>query len=41
MLSTAQGPDPYFAYKIHHVVKARTAWTLCEEFGIYEALPVA
>jgi ubiquinone/menaquinone biosynthesis C-methylase UbiE len=38
VLSTAQGPDPYFAYKIHHVMKSRTAWTLCEEFGIYEAL---
>ncbi len=38
MLTVGPGPDPYFAYKIHHVDRARTAWVLSEEFGLYEAL---
>ena len=38
MLTIGQGPDPYFAYKFHHVERARTAWVLSEEFGLYEAL---
>ena len=38
MLTIGPGPDPYFAYKIHHVDRARTAWVLSEEFGLYEAL---
>ncbi|MFA6110291.1 MAG: methyltransferase [Candidatus Latescibacterota bacterium] len=38
MLRYAPGPDPYFAYKLHHVDRARTAWVLAEEFGVFEAL---
>ncbi len=38
MLTIGQGPDPYFAYKFHHVERARTAWVLSEEFGLNEAL---
>jgi hypothetical protein len=38
MLKYAPGPDPYFAYKLHHVDRARVAWVLAEEFGLYEAL---
>lgn len=38
MISTASGPDIYFAYKFHHVRRAELAWTLSEEFGVYEAL---
>ncbi len=38
MLTTQPGPDPYFAYKMHHVERARTAWILSDELGIYEAL---
>ena len=38
MLTIGPGPDPYFAYKLHHVDRARTAWVLSEEFGLYEAL---
>ena len=38
MLTIGPGADPYFAYKIHHVERARVAWILSEEFGIYEAL---
>lgn len=38
MLTIGPGPDPYFAYKIHHVERAKTAWILSEEFGLYEAL---
>ena len=38
MLTIGPGPDPYFAYKLHHVDRARTAWILSEEFGLYEAL---
>ena len=38
MLTVGPGPDPYFAYKLHHVDRARTAWVLSEEFGLYEAL---
>ena len=26
MLTIGPGPDPYFAYKIHHVERAKTAW---------------
>ena len=35
MLTIGPGPDPYFAYKIHHVERAKTAWILSEEFGMY------
>lgn len=38
MIHTAPGPDIYFAYKLHHVRRAQTAWVLSEEFGLYEAL---
>ncbi|MEW6755610.1 MAG: hypothetical protein AB1505_32235, partial [Candidatus Latescibacterota bacterium] len=38
MLDTHPGPDPYVFYKMHHVDRARTAWVLSEEFGLYEAL---
>ena len=33
MLTIGPGPAPYFAYKIHHVERAKTAWILSEEFG--------
>jgi hypothetical protein len=38
MLDVRPGPDPYVFYKMHHVDRARTAWILSEEFGLYEAL---
>ena len=38
MLTTGPGPDPYFAYKMHHVDRAKVAWALSEELGLYEAL---
>ncbi|MCY3761657.1 MAG: methyltransferase [Gemmatimonadetes bacterium] len=38
MLTIGPGPDPYFAYKFHHVERAKTAWVLSEEFGLYEAM---
>ncbi|MFA6110964.1 MAG: methyltransferase [Candidatus Latescibacterota bacterium] len=31
-------PDPYVFYKMHHVDRARRAWALSEELGLYEAL---
>lgn len=38
MLDVRPGPDPYVFYKMHHVDRARTAWILSDEFGLYEAL---
>jgi acetylserotonin N-methyltransferase len=38
MLRCGPGPDPYFAYKMHHIDRARASWVLSEEFGVYEAL---
>ena len=38
MLTTEPGPDPFFAYKMHHVDRAKVAWALSEELGFYEAL---
>ena len=32
------GSDPYVIYKIHHAERARMAWWICEEIGLYEAL---
>ena len=31
-------PDPYVFYKMHHVERARRAWALSEDLGLYEAL---
>lgn len=38
MLDVRPGPDPYVFYKMHHVDRARAAWALSEELGLYEAL---
>ena len=38
MLEVRPGSDPYVFYKMGHVDRARTAWILSEEFGLYEAL---
>lgn len=38
MLEDRPGPDPYIFYKMHHVERARAAWVLSEEFGLYEAV---
>ncbi len=36
MFDGVTGPDPYVFYKIHHVDRARYAWILSEDLGIYE-----
>lgn len=38
MLEVRPGPDPYIFYKLNHLDRARAAWLLSEELGIYEAL---
>ena len=38
MLEVRPGPDPYIFYKTHHVDRARAAWALSEDLGLYEAL---
>lgn len=38
MLIPHTGPDPYFWQKLEHVDRAKVAWILSEEFGLYEAL---
>jgi hypothetical protein len=38
MLEVRSGPDPYVFYKMHHVDRARAAWALSEDLGLYEAL---
>lgn len=38
MLEVHPGPDPYVFYKMHHVERARAAWALSEDLGLYEAL---
>ena len=38
MLTTESGPDPHPADKMHHVDRAKVAWALSEELGLYEAL---
>ncbi len=38
MLDVRPGPDPYVFYKMHHVDRARAAWALSEDLGLYEAL---
>jgi len=32
------GADPYVVYKIHHAERARLAWWISEEIGLYEVL---
>ena len=32
------GPDPYVFYKMHHVDRARVAWAVSEDVGLFEAL---
>ena len=38
MLEVRPGPDPYIFYKIGHLDRARAAWLLSEEMGLYETL---
>ena len=38
MLEFLSGADPYVFYKMHHIERARAAWELSEELGLYEAL---
>jgi hypothetical protein len=38
MLEVRPGPDPYVFYKMHHVDRARAAWALSEDLGLYKAL---
>ncbi len=38
MFDARMGADPYVIYKIHHAERARMAWWISEEVGLYEAL---
>ena len=37
MFDSVTGADPYVFYKIHHVDRARYAWILSEDLGIFPA----